>query len=504
MTRKELSIEDTRIQPSPDPVMARQDKLDRLIALGVDPYPTRWTVTHTAAGIQDQYAHLDDGEVTEDRVVIGGRITASRNSGMFRDLRDGSGRIQVFTHKEHADETSIALKTLLDLGDFIGVEGYVRRTPAGELTVNAERITLLTKTLLPMPEKHHGVTDSEVRTRNRTLDLIANERSRDVFQARFKAIATIRALMAGADYLEVETPVLHQIYGGASADPFVTHYNAVDQDMYLRIALELHLKRTLAGGLADRVYEIGRVFRNEGVSTRHNPEFTMLEAYQAYADYEDMMALTETLAEGVARALHGGTEVAFGEHRLNFKGPFKRLPMPQAVKDATGLDFLAMADAAEARAALKAKFPDLEIKDDASWGECLEEAFAEAVEPSLIQPTHVTDFPKDISPLAKSDPSDPRLVERFETFCNGWEIANAFSELNDPVEQRARMVEQRDQAHARGETSRALDEDFLAAIEQGMPPTGGLGIGVDRLIMLMTDTHTIRDVILYPALRAKN
>jgi len=503
MTRKELTVEDTKIQPSADPIQARKDKLDKLLALGVDPYPTTWRVTHRAADLQDQYAHLEDGEVTEDRVVIAGRITASRNSGMFRDLRDGSGRIQVFTHKEHADETSIALKTLVDLGDFIGVEGYVRRTPAGELTVNAEKITLLTKTLLPMPEKHHGVTDSEVRTRNRTLDLIANERSREVFQSRFRAIAEIRQIMAGEDFLEVETPVLHQVYGGASADPFMTHYNAVDQDMYLRIALELHLKRTLAGGLADRVYEIGRVFRNEGVSTRHNPEFTMLEAYQAYADYTDMMALTEKIAEGVALALHGSAEVTFGEHTLTFKGPFPRLPMPQAVKDATGLDFLAMADAAEARAALKAKFPDLEIEDDATWGECLEEAFAEAVEPTLIQPTHVTHFPKDISPLAKSDPNDPRLVERFETFCNGWEIANAFSELNDPVEQRARMVDQVTQAHARGEDTRELDEDFLAAIDQGMPPTGGLGIGVDRLIMLMTDTHTIRDVILYPALRAK-
>lgn len=503
MTRKQLTVEDTKFQPSADPVQARRDKLDKLIALGVDPYPTTWRITHTAAQLQDKYAHLEDGEVTDDRVIIGGRITASRNSGMFRDLRDGAGRIQVFTHKEHADETSIALKTLLDLGDFIGVEGVVRRTPAGELTVNAEAITLLTKTLLPLPEKHHGVTDAEVRTRNRTLDLIANERSREVFQARFKAISQIRRTMAEDAFLEVETPVLHQIYGGASADPFTTHYNAVDQDMYLRIALELHLKRTLAGGLSDRVFEIGRVFRNEGVSTRHNPEFTMLEAYQAYADYTDMMALTEKIAEGVAMALHGTPEVAFGEHTLNFKGPFKRLPMPDAVKDATGLDFLAMGDAAEARAAIKAKFPDLEIADDASWGECLEEAFAESVEPTLIQPTHITHFPKDISPLAKSDPSDPRLVERFETFCNGWEIANAFSELNDPVEQRARMVEQRDQAHARGETSRELDEDFLAAIEQGMPPTGGLGIGVDRLIMLMTDTHTIRDVILYPALRAR-
>mgnify|MGYP006273371623 FL=1 len=503
MTRKELTIDDTKIQPSPDPVQARKDKLDRLIALGVEPYPTTWRVTHRAAELQDRYAHLEDGEATEDRVVIAGRITASRNSGMFRDLRDGSGRIQVFTHKEHADETSIALKTLIDLGDFIGVEGYVRRTPAGELTVNAERITLLTKTLRPMPEKHHGVTDSEVRTRNRTLDLIANERSRAVFQARFRAIAEIRKIMAGEDYLEVETPVLHQIYGGASADPFITHYNAVDQDMYLRIALELHLKRTLAGGLADRVYEIGRVFRNEGVSTRHNPEFTMLEAYQAYADYTDMMALTEKLAEGVAVALHGSPEVTFGDHTLNFKGPFPRLSMPQAVKDAAGLDFLAMADAAEARAAVQESFPDLEIEADASWGECLEAAFAESVEPTLVQPTHVTHFPKDISPLAKSDPDDPRLVERFETFCNGWEIANAFSELNDPVEQRARMVEQVEQAHARGEMRRELDEEFLSAIEQGMPPTGGLGVGIDRLIMLMTDTHTIRDVILYPALRAK-
>lgn len=488
---------------SSDPVVARTQKLNKLRETGIDPYPATFRVTHKAGHLQRQYETLKPDERTEDKVVVAGRVLSQRNSGMFRDIRDGTGKIQIFTHKEFADEDSILLKSFIDIGDFIGVEGTVRRTQSGELTVNAEKITILTKSLLPLPEKYHGITDAEARQRNRSLDLIGNDDSREVFKKRSQVISAIRTLMSEDGFTEIETPVLHAIYGGASADPFTTHYNAVHRDMYLRIALELHLKRTLVGGLSDKIFEIGRVFRNEGVSTRHNPEFTMLEAYSAYSDYNDMMALVEMLFKGVSEALHGSASVKYGIEIIDFNGPFKRLPMPEAVKDKTGIDFLSIRNDKDARNVLINQL-NVNVEDDATWGECLEEAFANFVEPTLIQPTHVTGFPKDISPLAKTDKEDPRLVERFETFVNGWELANAFSELNDPIEQRARMEEQMHQAHARGEISREVDEEFLAAIEQGMPPTGGLGIGVDRLVMLMTDCQTIRDVILYPALRAKS
>lgn len=497
-----LTAEDTKVEVSSDPIQARHDKLAKLRELSIDPYPAEFRITDKAAALQARYEALEPDTESGDEVVVAGRVMSSRNSGMFRDLLDGTGKIQIFSHKMCTEEASLALKNLIDIGDHIGVRGKVRRTKTGELTINAQAITLLTKSLRTLPEKHHGLTDPEARQRNRTVDLIANERSREVFRARSRAITHVRRMMEEEDFLEIETPVLHQIYGGASADPFTTHYNAVHQDMYLRIALELHLKRTLAGGLHDKLYEIGRVFRNEGVSTRHNPEFTMMEAYWAYADYTDIMGLVERLFEGVAMHLHGKAEVTFADKVLNFAGPYERLPMPAAVKDATGIDFVSLASDEEARQAVRAA--GIEVEDDALWGECMEEAFAAKVEPTLVQPTHVTDFPKDISPLAKTHPDDPRLVARFETFVNGWEVANAFSELNDPVEQRVRMTEQTEKAHERGESTRELDEDFLAAIEQGMPPTGGLGIGIDRMVMLMTDSQTIRDVILYPALRAKD
>jgi lysyl-tRNA synthetase class 2 len=307
--------------------------------------------------------------------------------------------------------------------------------------------------------------------------------------------------MENDGFMEVETPMLHSVYGGATAEPFKTHHNTLKLDMYLRIAPELFLKRTLVSGLTDKVFEINRNFRNEGVSTRHNPEFTMMECYWAYADYEDIMDLVERLFSTLARSIHGTTEFMFGDKEMSFKGPFKRVPMPDAVKEATGIDFLAMKTDEEARAAATAA--GFEVEKDATWGECLAFIFEEKVEGTLIQPSHVTHFPKDISPFAKEVPGEPRLVERFETYCNAWELGNAFSELNDPEEQRKRMVEQLEQAHARGETAKQLDDEFLDAIDQGMPPAGGLGIGVDRLIMLLTNSPSIRDIILFPARRAK-
>lgn len=497
----ELTLENSKVELPKDPQAARHEKLKKIKELGLDPYPATFAVSHRMEKLQSDYADLADDTHTDDIVRVAGRITSSRNSGMFRDLTDSSGKIQIFSHKSSAPESVLAMKNLLDIGDFIGVEGPVRRTKTGELTINAQKITLLTKALLGLPEKHHGVTDPEIRQRNRTLDLLGNEGSRQVFLARSQAISHLRRLMEDEGFIEIETPVLHEIYGGATADPFTTHYNAIHQDMYLRIALELHLKRVLVGGLSDKLYEIGRVFRNEGVSTRHNPEFTMLEAYWAYADYEDVMGLVERLFARLAQRLHGGTRVEFGTTELDFSGPFERLPMARAVQEKTGVGFLQIADDAAARRA--AGELGVVVEQDALWGECMEAVFGEKVESGLLQPTHITDFPKDISPLAKTHPQDPRLVERFETYVNGWELANAFSELNDPIEQRARMQEQMEQAHARGETSREMDEAFLTAIEQGMPPTGGLGIGIDRLIMLLTNSQTIRDVILFPALKTK-
>ncbi|MAY63190.1 MAG: lysine--tRNA ligase [Rhizobiales bacterium] len=466
-------------------------------------YPAHFHRTITNQELAEKYADIEPDTETGDIVTVAGRIYSSRNSGMFMDLHDASGKIQIFTHKDYASEETRELLPFLDLGDIIGVTGMVRRTKRGELTVNAHEIIMLTKSLLPMPEKWHGLSDIEQRYRKRHLDIIANEDSKLRFQQRSKIVSGIRRFMEDDGFMEVETPMLHSVYGGATADPFRTHHNTLKLDMYLRIAPELFLKRTLVSGLTDKVFEINRNFRNEGVSTRHNPEFTMLECYWAYADYEDIMNLVERMFETLALSIHGSTEFAYGDKEISFKGPFRRVPMPDAVKDVTGIDFLAMKTDEEARAAAKAA-GFTEIEDDWTWGECLAFIFEEKVEPTLIQPAHVTHFPKDISPFAKEVPGEPRLVERFETYCNTWELGNAFSELNDPEEQRARMVEQLEQAHARGETAKQLDEEFLDAIDQGMPPAGGLGIGVDRLTMLLTNAPSIRDVILFPARKSRS
>lgn len=479
----------------------RAQKLAQLRERLTTVYPAHFHRTVTNAELAEKYADIAPDTETGDIVTIAGRVYSSRNSGMFIDLHDASGKIQVFTHKDYADEASRDLLALIDIGDIIGVTGMVRRTKRGELTVNAHQITMLTKTLLPMPEKWHGLSDIEQRYRRRHLDIMTNEESKLRFRQRSQIVSGIRRFMEDDGFMEVETPMLHTVYGGATADPFRTHHNTLKLDMFLRIAPELYLKRTLVSGLTDKVFEINRNFRNEGVSTRHNPEFTMMECYWAYADYEDIMDLVERMFEKLALTIHGKTEFTYGETELSFKGPFRRVPMPDAVKEATGIDFLAIKTDEEARSA--AKTAGFEIEDDWTWGECLAFVFEEKVEPTLIQPAHVTHFPKDISPFAKEVPGEPRLVERFETYCNTWELGNAFSELNDPEEQRARMVEQLEQAHQRGETAKELDEDFLDAIDQGMPPAGGLGIGVDRLVMLLTNAASIRDVILFPARKSR-
>ena len=479
----------------------RLDKLATLRSMGIDPYPVSFMRTHQAAEIEARYPELAAGAQTNDMVRIAGRIRAMRNSGMFIDLHDASGKIQVFSHKDHLSPEQLALVRLLDIGDLIGVEGLVRRTPRGELTVNATAISMLAKSLRPLPEKYHGLTDIELRYRQRYLDLIMNPQSRETLRRRSQIVASMRALLTARGYLEVETPMLHTIPGGAAAKPFVTHHNALDIELYLRIAPELHLKRLVVGGLADKVFEINRCFRNEGLSPRHNPEFTSLELYEAYADYTDMMALTEDIVSHVAEAAAGGRRIGYGGTEIDLSPPWPRRSMAELVLERTGVDFLAIADAAAAREA--AERLGCVMAGNENWGQALEAAFAARVEDTLIQPTHVTGFPRDISPLAKADRNDPRLVERFETYVYGWEIANAFSELNDPLDQRARFEAQMLARAAGDEEAQPLDEDYVTALEYGLPPCGGLGIGIDRLVMLLTDSPSIRDVIAFPTLRPR-
>ncbi len=480
---------------------ARLEKLAALQKLGIDPYPYGFAVTATAAEIAERRRELPAGTETHDRVAVAGRIRAIRNSGLFIDLHDATGKIQVFCHKDQLSADRLEIVKLLDIGDIIGVEGIVRRTPRGELTINARAVTVLAKALLPLPEKFHGLADIETRYRQRYLDLIMNEESRETLRRRSRIIAAFRRLLIERGFLEVETPMLHAIPGGASAKPFVTHHNALDIDLYLRVAPELHLKRLLVGGLSDKLFEINRCFRNEGLSPRHNPEFTSLELYQAYVGYAAMIEITESLIAAAAQEVLGATRLAYAGREIDLAPPWPRKSMAELVRATTGVDFLAIADDSAARA--EARKLGAEIHETSGWGRALEGAFTHRVEPTLIAPIHVTGFPREISPLAKSDPADPRLTERFETYINGWEVANAFSEINDPRDQLARFEAQM-RARARGdEEAQRLDADFVTALEYGMPPAGGLGIGIDRLAMLLTDSLSIRDVIAFPTMRPK-
>ena len=479
----------------------RLDKLETLRGMGIDPYPVSFSRSHQTAELDASHAALPAGAETNDAVRVAGRIRAMRNSGMFVDLHDASGKIQIFSHKNYLSPDDFGLLRLLDIGDLIGVEGRVRRTARGELTVNATALTLLAKALRPLPEKYHGLADIELRYRQRYLDLIMNPQSRETLRRRSQLIAAMRAWLLARGYLEVETPMLHTIPGGAAARPFVTHHNALDIDLYLRIAPELHLKRLVVGGLSDKVFEINRCFRNEGLSPRHNPEFTSLELYEAYTDYTGMMALTEQIVAHVAEATIGSLRLSYGGTQIDLTPPWPRRGMAELVLEATGMDFLAIANAAAAREA--AEHLGCALGGGENWGQALEAAFAARVEDRLVQPTHVTGFPRDISPLAKADRDDPRLVERFETYVYGWEIANAFSELNDPLDQRARFEAQMLARAAGDEEAQPLDEDYVLALEYGLPPCGGLGIGIDRLVMLLTDSPSIRDVIAFPTMRPR-
>ncbi|HYM04530.1 MAG TPA: lysine--tRNA ligase [Stellaceae bacterium] len=482
--------------------LARLEKLRALRELGVDPYPHGFMRSAEAKELERLYADLPAGTTTDDRVAVAGRIRAYRNSGMFIDVHDITGKIQIFCHKDFLAPEQLALVRLLDLGDIIGVEGMIRRTPRGELTVNAARVEVLAKALLPLPEKYHGLADLETRYRQRYLDLIMNEESRETLRKRARIVSTMRRLLTERGFLEVETPMLHVIPGGATAKPFVTHHNALDMPLFLRVAPELHLKRLLTGGLSDKLFEINRNFRNEGLSPRHNPEFTSLELYQAYVDYRTMMDLTETLIVEIAREVLGGTRITYGEREIELAGPWRRGTMAELVREKTGVDFLAIDDDKAARQAARSLGGD--VPETAGWGRALEAAFAARVEDGLVQPTHVTGFPREISPLAKADRHDPRLTERFETYINGWEVANAFSEINDPLDQQARFEAQMRERERGDEEAQHLDADFVTALEYGMPPAGGLGIGIDRLVMLLTNSPSIRDVIAFPTMRPKS
>ncbi len=485
-----------------DPLRAvRLAKLDGLKALGIDPYPYEFARTDEAADLERRHAGLAAGADTGERVRVAGRVRAIRNSGMFIDLHDSSGKIQLFCHRDFLDPQGLAAVRLLDIGDLVGVEGLVRRTPRGELTVNAAAVTVLAKTLRPLPEKFHGLADIELRYRQRYLDLIMNPESRETLRRRSRIVAALRGHLVARGYLEVETPMLHTIPGGASAKPFVTHHNALDIDLFLRIAPELHLKRLVVGGLADKVFEINRNFRNEGLSPRHNPEFTTLELYQAYVDYTAMMRLTEELISTAAESVLGTQRIEYGGTAIDLTLPWPRRSMAELVQEATGVDFLAFEDVEAARAGAAAL--GVVLTGGENWGQALEAVFAARVEDRLIAPIHVTGFPRDISPLAKADRTDPRLAERFETYVYGWEVANAFSELTDPQDQRARFEAQMQARAAGDEEAQPLDEDYVTALEYGLPPCGGLGIGIDRLVMLLTDSPSIRDVIAFPTLRPR-
>ena len=474
----------------------RRDKLSSLMQAGCNPYQiTKFDQTHHAQQIKDTYT---DGE--EMTVSVAGRIMSKRIMGKagFAHLQDGSGSIQLYVSRDSLGEENYAAFKSMDIGDIVGVKGYVFTTRTGEISVHAQSVTLLSKSLQVLPEKYHGLKDTDARYRQRYVDLIVNPEVRDVFVKRSRIISEIRRVLDDRGFLEVETPVLHTIAGGANARPFITHHNTLDIDMYLRIALELHLKRLIVGGF-ERVYEIGRVFRNEGMDTRHNPEFTLLELYQAYTDFNGMMDLTEELIRTVAKNVLGTAQITYGGVAIDLDKPFERLSMKDAVKKYSGVDFDTLADLEAARAAAKAH--GIAYEERHEKGDILNLFFEEYCEEKLIQPTFITGHPVEISPLAKRIPGNEAYTERFELFIVGREHANAFSELNDPIDQRARFEAQAALKAAGDDEACDVDEDFLCALEYGMPPTGGLGIGVDRLVMLLTDTASIRDCLLFPTMK---
>ena len=481
-----------------DQIKVRREKLAALQAEGRDPFQlTKFVVT---AGAQEIKEHFD--EMEGKPVSIAGRLMSKRGMGKvsFCDLQDKTGRIQLYARKDEMDEEDYNRFKKYDIGDIVGVDGEVFRTQRGEMSVRAKKITLLSKALLPLPEKFHGLTDKEMRYRQRYVDLIVNPEVKRNFIVRSQFIKHLRDYLDNMGYIEVETPVLNTIAGGAAARPFITHHNTLDIDMYMRIATELPLKRLIVGGM-DRVYEVGRIFRNEGMDPKHNPEFTTVELYQAYADFHDMMDIAEGVLSGAAMAIHGKYTVDWmGEH-VDLTPGWRRLTMVDAVKEYAGVDFGAITDNAEAVAAAKAIGVALAAAAEKTWGNALYACFDQKVEEQLVQPTFITMYPVEVSPLTKRSPADSRLTERFELFICRCELANAYSELNDPIDQRVRFTKQAEQRERGDDETEMLDEDFLSALEYGMPPTGGMGMGIDRAVMLLTGADSIRDVILFPTMK---
>ncbi len=475
----------------------RRQKLSDLREKGIEPFGGKYETTHFSEDILSNFDTLE-----EQKVKVAGRIMAKRGHGKasFCHIQDASGLIQAYVKVDNVGEEAYSNFEKYDIGDFIGVEGKVFKTQRGEISISAVNITLLSKSLRPLPEKWHGLKDVELRYRQRYVDLIVNPDVKEVFTKRSKIIKSIRKLLDEKGFLEVETPMMHPIAGGASAKPFITHHNALDMDLYLRIAPELYLKRLLVGGF-DKVYEINRSFRNEGISTRHNPEFTMIELYQAYADYEDMMDLTEQIFANAAQEVLGTTVITYQGETIDLSPAWTRITMLDAIKKYTEVDFSQIDSNEEARA--KAKELGLSVDPKAKKGNIINEVFENFVEPKLIQPTFITDYPKEISPLAKQKADDPQYTDRFELFIFAREMANAFSELNDPIDQKERFMNQVEQRESGDDEAHMMDEDYINALEYGMPPAGGLGIGVDRLVMLLTDSASIRDVILFPHMRRK-
>ncbi|CAH1224162.1 Lysine--tRNA ligase [Paenibacillus plantiphilus] len=482
----------------------RRDKLDELRGLGIDPFGGKFERSHHAKEILDAYEGTSKEELEGQSVEVSlaGRIMQKRGMGKagFSHIQDLSGKIQIYARKDSVEETQYQAFELLDIGDIIGVRGTVFKTNTGETSIKAKEIIVLSKSLLPLPEKFHGLKDVELRYRQRYVDLIVSPEVQQTFITRSRIIQSMRRYLDNKGYLEVETPTLHAIAGGASARPFITHHNALDMQLYMRIAIELHLKRLIVGGM-EKVYEIGRVYRNEGISTRHNPEFTMIELYEAYADYKDIMALTESLVAHIAQEVLGTTKINYQGQEVDLTPSWRRISMVDLVKETTGVDFSVQMSDEEAHQHAKAH--NVKVEPHMTFGHILNAFFEEFAEHTLIQPTFVTGHPVAISPLAKKSESDPRFTDRFELFIVAREHANAFTELNDPIDQRQRFEAQLVEREQGNDEAHEMDEDFIRALEYGMPPTGGLGIGIDRLVMLLTDAPSIRDVLLFPLMRER-